>query len=58
MKHYFYKKKIIQILIKISQISNFRRVTIDSDNFIYTLFIAITSVGICKVFLIYIKLII
>ena len=58
MKHYLYEKKIIQILIKIIQISNFWRVTIDSDNFIYTLFIAITSVSICKVFLIYIKMII
>ena len=33
--------------------TKFQVVSIDNDNFIYTLFTAITSVCICKVFLIY-----
>ena len=58
MKHYRYKNKIFQFLIEILQFTNFQGVNIDSDNFIYTLFTAITSVCMCKVFLIHIKLII
>ena len=58
MKHYLYKKKIFQVFIEILQITNFQGVNTNSDNFIYTLFTAITNVCLCKVFLIYIKLII
>ena len=56
MKHYLDKQKIFQVLIKILQIINFQGVNNDSANFIYTLFTAITSVCMCKVFLIYSKL--
>ena len=35
---------MIQVLIKILQITNFPGVKTDSDNFVYTLFTAITSV--------------
>ena len=56
MKHYLVKKKAFQTLIKILQITNFQGVNIDSDNFIYTLLTAITSVCMCKLFLIYTKL--
>ena len=58
MKHYLYKKKIFQVLIKILQMTNFQGVNIDGHNFIYPQFAAITSVCICKVFLLCIKLII
>ena len=58
MKHYLYKKKIFEALIKILQMTNFQGVNIDSDNFIYPQFAAIASVCICKVFLLYIELII
>ena len=58
MKHYLYEKKIFQLLIKILRITNFQGVNIDSDIFICTLFIGITSVCMCKTFLIYVKLII
>ena len=47
---------MFQVLIKILQIINFQVVNNDSANFIYTLFTAVTSVCVCKVFLIYIKL--
>ena len=49
---------MFEVLIQILQITNFQEVNIDIDNFIYTLFTAIASVCMCKVFLIYIKLII
>ena len=49
---------MFQVLIKILRITNFHGVKIDSDNFIYTLLTAISSVCTCKVFLVYIKLII
>ena len=55
MKHYLYKKKIFQALIKILQMTNFQGVNIDSDNFIYSQFAAIASACICKVFLLYVK---
>ena len=58
MKLYLYKKKILQALIEILQITNLHGVNIDSDIFIYTLFTAITSAFMCKILLIYIKLII
>ena len=58
MKHYLYKKKIFQDSIKILQINNFQGVNIDSYNFIYKLFRAITSACMCKVFVNFVKLII
>ena len=55
MKHFFYWQEIFQVLIKILQITNFQGVNNDSNNFIYTLFIAIANVCVCKIFLIYVK---
>ena len=55
MKNFFYWQKIFQVLIKILQITNFQGVNNDNNNFIYTLFIAVANVYVCKIFLIYIK---